>query len=160
MEETGRSALARYAARGKQYLVLLRPLRGGLVMPLLLYADEVRPFSEVPVGQGPQLDLKEAEVRLARQLVEQISSEHFQPEQYEDETRKRVTELIQKKVEGQEISLAEPAQPRAQVIDLMEALRASLGKKAAAPAKSAPPEARKPPKRAQSEPAQRKAAKK
>jgi DNA end-binding protein Ku len=134
MKQTGRSALAKWAARGKQYLVLIRPAGEGLVMQQLLYADEVRPISEVPIGDA---ELKEPELKLAVQLVEQIAADEFHPEHYEDEVRKRYQEAIRKKVEGQEITAAvEP--PRAQIIDLMEALKASLaakGEAKAAPAK-------------------------
>ncbi|MGH9317166.1 MAG: Ku protein [Thermoanaerobaculia bacterium] len=134
MKETGRVALAKYAARGKQYLVMLRPLEGGLVMQQLLYADEVRPFSEVPLETT---DVKESELQLAKLLVEQKASDTFRPEAYEDEVRKRVTDLIQKKTEGQEISLAPPEPGGAQIIDLMEALKASLSKKSASAEASA-----------------------
>lgn len=132
MQETDRAALARYAARGKQYLVMLRPMNGALVMQQLHYADEVRPISEVPVAE---IEVKESELKLARQLVEQIASDEFRPEAYEDEVRKRIQEQIQKKVEGEEISAAPAETGKAQIIDLMEALKASL---AAAPAKAKP----------------------
>ena len=139
MTQTGRSALARWAARGKQYLVMIRPVKDGLVMQQLLYADEVKAFSEVGV---PDAELKESELKLAVQLVEQIATDEFRPENYEDDVRKRMHEAIQRKVEGQEITAA-PEQPRAQIIDLMEALKASLaGKAAAAQSASAAGEAR------------------
>lgn len=124
MQETGRCALARYAARGKQYLVLIRPRDGALVMQQLLYADEVRDMKEIPL---PDVQVKDAELALARQLVDQIAHETFEPEKYEDDVRKRILADIQRKVEGQEIeTAAETEQAPAQVIDLMEALRASL----------------------------------
>ena len=129
MKETGRVALAKWAARGKQYLVMIRPKGKGLVMQQLLYADEVRPFDEVPIGDA---DLKEGELKLAVQLINQIAADEFHPEHYEDDVRKRYHEAIQKKVEGQEIS-ASPEPPKAQIIDLMEALKASLASKGAAP---------------------------
>jgi DNA end-binding protein Ku len=135
MKKTGRAALAKWAARGKQYLVMIRPVGKGLVMQQLLYKDEVRPFSEVPVEDA---EVKETELKLAVQLVEQIAADEFRPENYEDEVRKRYHEAIQKKVEGQEITAATEA-PRAQIVDLMEALKASLAAKAAAPPKSAAP---------------------
>ncbi len=75
MKETGRVALAKYSARGKQYLVMLRPGEGGLVMQQLLYADEVRPFSEVPIEQA---DLQPKELDLAKLLVEQRASDKFE----------------------------------------------------------------------------------
>jgi DNA end-binding protein Ku len=125
MRETGRCALARYAARGKQYLVMVRPLEDGLAMQQLLYADEVRSFKEVGLPDKPAL--REAELKLAEQLVEQISSQTFDPTQYEDDVKKRIQADIQKKVEGKEIEVSEPTEAPAQVIDLMEALKASLG---------------------------------
>ena len=93
MKETGRSALAKWAARGKQYLVMVRAIEGGLVMQTLHYADEVRPFSEVPVGDAV---VKEPELKLAVQLVEQIAADEFHPEAYEDDVRKRYQEAIQR----------------------------------------------------------------
>ena len=127
MRETQRCALAKWNARGKGYLVLVRPVPKGLVMQTLLYADEVRAIDEVPLGDA---QLKDAELKLAVQLVDQISSDEFRPEQYEDEVRKRYHEAIQRKVAGQEVTAAPPEQPRAQIIDLMEALKASLANKA------------------------------
>jgi len=129
MKATGRSALAKWSARGKQYLVMIRPVKNGLVMQQLLYADEVRPFSEVPVGDA---EIKDSELKLAVQLVEQIASDEFKPEHYEDEVKKRYLEAIQRKVEGHEVTAA-PEAPRAQIIDLMEALKASLANKGPKP---------------------------
>jgi DNA end-binding protein Ku len=126
MKKTGRVALAKWAARGKQYLVMIRPSGNGLVLQQLFYADEVRPISEVPIGDA---EVKEGELKLATQLIEQIARDEFHPESYEDEVRKRYHEAIQRKVEGQEITAA-PEQPKAQIIDLMEALKASLAAKA------------------------------
>src|SRR5207247_11091808 len=102
----------------------------------------------------PKTEVKPAELKLAQQLIEQQASDKFDPSAYTDEVRARIEAAVQKKVEGQEITLAEAPEAGAQVIDLMEALRASLEKKPKA-------ETRKPPKRAeQAEPATRKAAKK
>jgi DNA end-binding protein Ku len=137
MKQTGRAALAKWAARGKQYLVLIRPVGNGLVMQQLLYKDEVRPISEVPIEEA---ELKDSELKLAVQLVEQIANDEFKPENYEDEVRKRYHEAIQRKVEGQEVITAAEAPKSAQIIDLMEALKASLAAKntAAARAKDEP----------------------
>jgi DNA end-binding protein Ku len=133
-------------------------------MQQLLYAAEVRSISDIEI---PPTEVKDAELKLAQQLIEQQASDTFDPTAYTDEVRARVEAAVQKKVEGQEITMAEvPESGGAQVIDLMEALRASLNKKATAPAKSSAPEAearetRKPAKRAaQVEPAARKAARK
>ena len=136
LKETGRCALGRWAARGKQYIVLIRPmdtgLVEGLVMQQLLYAAEVRSMNDVDI---PKTDVKPAELKLAQQLIEQQSVEKFDPASYTDEVRARIEAAIQKKVQGQEITMAEaPQEGSAQVIDLMEALRASLEKKPAKPA--------------------------
>ena len=158
LRESGRCALGRWAARGKQYIVMIRPVEDlveGLVMQQLLYSGEVRSIRDVDI---PKTDVKPAELKLAQQLIEQQSSEKFDPAAYKDEVRERIEAAVQKKVEGQEITLTEQPEAGAQVIDLMEALRASLGKKA--PAKAEQSEARKPPKRAQQAAAQKKAAKK
>ena len=164
LRESGRCAVGRYAARGKQYIVMLRPIEGGLVMQQLLYAAEVRSISDIEI---PPTEVKDVELKLAQQLIEQQASDTFDPTVYTDDVRARVEAAVQKKVEGQEITMAEvPESGGAQVIDLMEALRASLNKKTTAPAKSSAPEApareaRKPAKRAaQVEPAVRKAARK
>lgn len=129
MTETGRCALARYAARGKQYLVLVRPFEDGLLMQQLRYADELRSFDEVARGDATPSD---AELALAVQLIEQIASEEFHPESYEDAVKKRMEEVIARKVEGAEVTYAAAEEPRARIIDLMEALEASLEPGAAA----------------------------
>src|SRR5262249_33611055 len=125
MRTTKRVALAKYAARGKQYLVMLRPAEGGIVMQQLLYADEIRPIGEV--GLEPE-EVKDAELKLATMLVDQSSSDSFRPQAYEDEVKKRIQEQLQRKIEtGEEISAA-PRPKAGEVIDLMEALRRSLSK--------------------------------
>jgi DNA end-binding protein Ku len=129
MRQTSRAALARYAARGKNYLVLLRPFGDGLIMQQLRYHDELRPFSEVPIGPA---EVREPELRLAKQIIEQIANDRFEPDRYEDEVRQQTMELIERKVAGQEISAAPIEAPKAQVIDLMAALKASLSPAAAA----------------------------
>ena len=131
MRESGRAALARYAARGKQYLVMVRPTTekpGGLVLQQLLYADEVRPLAEVPLPDG---EVREPELKLARQLIDQIAAETFEPTLYHDEVRERIQADIKRKQEGQDIATSQPEPQPARIIDLMEALKASL---AAAPA--------------------------
>ena len=136
MAKAAKGAVAKFSTRGKQQLVLLRQAQGGMMMHALNYADEVRGFEEIDRGEG--LTLKPGELELAVQLIEQLASPTFEPTKYEDEYRKKVLELIEQKVAGQEI-VAAPAQPaRAQIIDLMEALKASLAaKQAAAPAAAA-----------------------
>jgi DNA end-binding protein Ku len=140
MRQSGQTAVGRYAARGKQYIVQLRAVPGGLVMQQLLYAPEVRTIEDVGIETAP---VRDTELALAKQLIAQISSKQFDPSQYEDDVRKRIEAAVQKKVEGEEIAIS-PSAPEggAQVIDLMEALRASLDKTAGkrAPARTAAPE--------------------
>jgi DNA end-binding protein Ku len=129
LRESKRCAIGRWAARGKQYIVLIRPLEDGLIMQQLLYAGEVRSIKELDI---PHMEVKDAELKLAKQLIDQQTSDRFDPSQYTDEVRERIEAAVQKKVEGQEITLAEaPEAGGAQVIDLMEALRASLARKGA-----------------------------
>ena len=135
LKRTGRVALAKYAARGKQYLVMLRPKDGGLVMQQLLYADEIRPISEIGLDREP---VQDAELKLATMLVEQRSTDRFLPETYEDEVKKRIQAQLKRKIEtGEEISSA-PSPESGEVIDLMEALRRSLGKPSSGSRKSGP----------------------
>jgi len=158
LRESKRCAIGRWGARGKQYIVMVRPVADGLVMQQLLYAGEVRSIQEIDIPKG---EVKDAELKLAQQLIEQQSSEAFDPAPYVDDVRTRIEAAIQKKVEGQEITMAEEPEGGAQVIDLMEALRASLERKAPAKASATQAEARKPPKRVQeTEKSAEKAAKK
>src|SRR6266550_1814666 len=126
LKQSGKAALGQYAARGQQHLVLLRPLNGVLVMEQLHYADEVRPTSEVPIPDG---DVKDAELKLALMLIDQTATEKFEPKKYKDTVRDRVMETIQRKVDGQDIT-SDVAAPGGgdKIIDLMEALKASLAK--------------------------------
>lgn len=140
MRESGRCALARWAWKSKQYVVQIRPTEGGLVLQQLLYADEVRSPKSLEIEP---VAVTKPELQLALQLIEQISTDTYDPKAYEDEEKKRVLAAIDAKIAGQQIVAShrgeEPAEG-AQVIDLMEALRASLGGKAAAkPAAKAEP---------------------
>src|SRR5262249_4085241 len=155
LAQSERVALAKFVMRGKESLVLIRAAQGGLMLHTMYFADEVRDFGEIDKGSSAKV--RENELKLALQLVEGLASDEFDPKKYEDDYRQRVLELIQKKVEGQEITTAAPAPPRAQVIDLMEALKESL-------AKRVPPERKPPskaaPKRAEAAPARAATAKK
>lgn len=124
MSETGLVGIASYSARGKQYIVALRPFKDGLIMHQLRYAEEVKPWTEVPLPELPEL--RPAELGLAKQIIQQIAHETFAPEKYKDDVQARMRDLIAKKVEGEEITVA-PEAPNGKVIDLMEALKASLG---------------------------------
>ena len=141
LEETGRWAVAKYASRGKGYLVIIRPLGKGLVMQQLYYPNEIRSMDELDLGDA---EVKDSELKMAVQLAEMSASDSFHPEQYRDEVQERVRGLIQRKIEGEEITNAFVDEPKAQVIDLMEALRKSLGGASAKPAASPKSTAAKP----------------
>lgn len=136
MRESGRCALAKWAWRGKQYVVQVRPSEDGLVLQQLLYADEVRSLKDLDIEKAPVTD---AELKLALQLIDQISTDRYDPEAFEDEEKKRILAAIDEKIAGKQVVVHEETAPAAgaQVIDLMEALRASLGGKSPAKAKTA-----------------------
>ncbi|MGA8810489.1 MAG: Ku protein [Thermoanaerobaculia bacterium] len=125
LEQTGRWALAKYAARGKQYLVILRPLGNGMVMQQLFYPNEIRSMDELDLGDAI---VKDNELKMAVQLAEMGAADEFHPENYRDEVAERTRTLIQRKIEGEEITSNLVEEPKAQVIDLMEALKRSLAK--------------------------------
>jgi DNA end-binding protein Ku len=119
-------AVGRWATRGKGYIVMLRAVGDLLTLQQLHFAADVRPASEIEV---PKPDVKPAELQLAQQLINQQTSEKFDPAAYTDEVRARIQAAIEKKVEGREISVSDfPTEGGGKVIDLMEALRASLEK--------------------------------
>jgi DNA end-binding protein Ku len=143
MSQVGKVALAKVVMRGKENLVIVRSAQNGLMMHTMYFANEVRDFSEVPKGETAKISA--GETQLAIRLIEELSNEEFEPEKYTDEYAERVLSLVNKKAEGQEISLAQPQPQRGQVIDLMAALKGSLGqaqreKKPAVRAKEAAPE--------------------
>jgi DNA end-binding protein Ku len=136
MAKTDRVALAKFVMRGKESLVLIRPAQDGLMLHTMYFADEVRDFGEVDKGQSAKI--RDGELDLAVRLIDDLSQAEFAPERYEDEYRQRVLAMVQDKVEGKEVTTASPEPPRAQVIDLMEALKESLGKRPPAARDKAP----------------------
>lgn len=124
MRRSGLCAMGNYAARGKSYLIMLRPVAEGIVLQQLYHEFELRTFSDVEVEQA---DVDEKELGLAMQLINQVSAESFEAGKYEDEVRERIEEMISAKVEGEEIVSGPTESPKSQIIDLMSALKASLG---------------------------------
>jgi DNA end-binding protein Ku len=131
LEQAEIVGVAAFSARGKQYVVMVRPFEDGLAMHQLRYPDEVKPWSEVPLGRLPKA--APAELGLATQIIDQLRHETFDPSQYTDEVKDRVRKLIAKKAKGGEI-VAPPEAPKPVVKDLMEALKASLAGAGKAPA--------------------------
>ena len=131
MRESGRCALARWSWKAKQYVVQIRAAEDGLVLQQLLYADEVRSMKDLGIEHA---EVSKAELALAMQLIDQITQDEYDPTQFKDEEKARVLEAIDQKIAGQQVvASARDEQPAAgaQVIDLMEALRASLGPRGA-----------------------------
>lgn len=146
MQNTKLVAIGRYKARGKSYVVMLRPFQRGLALHTLFYADEVRAFDDVDLGD--EVRVSEAEQGLAEKLIDQLRAESFDPEQYRDEYSDRVRAAAEEKQKGQAI-VASPEAPPAQIIDLFEALKQSLDARAEAdraqvrgPKKAEPAEAK------------------
>ena len=127
MLEAGKVAIGRFSTRGKQQLVLIRPVENGLMMHGLYYADEVRSFDDVEFGDA--VELKKAELELAGQLIDQLTAKEFRPEKYEDDYRRAVLDVVERKSAGEAVTLPEPAKEREQIIDLMAALKKSLGER-------------------------------
>jgi DNA end-binding protein Ku len=127
MGESKRVALGRFTMRGKEHLVMIRPFGKGLMLHTIYYADEVRPAEDV--DQATNEPAKEAELTLAKRLIEELTQKAFDPSKYHDQYRERVTEAAQRKVAGQEVTEAAAEPRRGQVIDLMAALKASLEKR-------------------------------
>ncbi|HJW10650.1 MAG TPA: Ku protein, partial [Albitalea sp.] len=125
MRESGRCALARWVWKGKQYVVQVRPGDDGLILQQLLYADEVRSMKDLDIEHA---DIQKPELQLALQLIDQISAESYDPSEFVDEEKKRVLAAIDEKIAGKAIVVAEAHDEPAggQIIDLTEALRASL----------------------------------
>ncbi len=128
MKKAGRVALAKFVMRGKENVVLIRPAQKGLMLHTMYFADEIRDFGEVEKGEDAKL--KPGELELAERLLAELTNEAFSPEKYTDEYRTRVLEVVESKVEGREVTSLAPQAQRTQVIDLMEALKQSLGKRA------------------------------
>ncbi len=125
MLETRRSALAKWAFRSKEYVVQIRPAEGGMVLQQLLYAEEVRSLADLHVEL---LDVSEAELKLAKQMIGQISVDSYDPSGFVDEEKQRILAAVEEKIAGKQIVAPEDVRTPAgaQVVDLMAALRASL----------------------------------
>jgi len=147
-------AVGRWISRGKEHIVIIRALEDGLAMHQLHFKAEVRDLKDLGVEAAP---VSEPELKLARQLIDQLAAKRFDPNEYADEHKARVEAAIQRKVDGKEVSLAEgPVSNKGgNVIDLMEALRASIDARGS---KTADLKERKAPKRAAAQASSRKTA--
>jgi DNA end-binding protein Ku len=125
LKKAKQCAVGRWISRGKEHIVILRPMDDGLAMHQLHFKAEVRSIKELGVEAAP---LSDAELKLANQLIDQLAAKRFDPNEYVDEHRGRVEAAIQRKVEGKEVSFAEApvTEGATNVVDLMEVLKASL----------------------------------
>jgi DNA end-binding protein Ku len=146
LRKAGQCAVGRWVSRGKEHIVAIRPMGEGLAMHQLHFRAEVRDLKDLGIEPAP---VSEPELKLAQQLIDQLSAKRFDPNEYVDEFKGRIEAAIQKKIQGKQISLSETAAaaPRGNVIDLMEALRASIDARGT---KGAALKERKAPKRASS----------
>ena len=141
MKESQKVGIARLVLRTKQYLAAIRPLGDALVLETLLYPDEVTLPDDVEGLPRDDVEIQDRELKIARQLIESLSTE-FEPENYRDEYRERVLELIEQKAEGKQIVTQPATEEPTKVVDLMAALEASLAQAKEAKADKAGPEAK------------------
>jgi len=154
LRKTKQAAVGRWISRGKEHIIVVRALSDGLAMHQLHFKAEVRDLKDL--GIEPAM-VSEPELKLAQQLIEHLAAKKFDPNEYADEHKARVEAAIQKKVEGKEVTMAEGpvAAKSSNVIDLMEALRASIDARGT---KKTELKEKKPPKRAAAPGAARKSA--
>jgi DNA end-binding protein Ku len=124
LEAEGQVGVAKVALREKEHLATIRLKDDVFVLETMYWPDEIRAaeFEEL----SKKVDVRDNEVKMARQLIQQLATE-WHPEEFRDDYREKLEELVAKKVEGQEITVAaEPEQEPTKVVDLMEALKASV----------------------------------
>jgi DNA end-binding protein Ku len=128
LRRTKQCAVGRWVSRGKEHIVVIRPLANGLAMHQLHFQAEVQAIEDVGLETTTVSD---AELKLAEQLIDHLAAKRFDPNEYHDEFKERVEAAIQRKVAGKKVSLAEApvAKASGNVIDLMAALKASLDAK-------------------------------
>lgn len=136
MEMTGQIAVARWSAKGKEHLVMIRPYRGGLALHIMFYSDEIRDFSEV-MEKVATLPVSEQEHKLAKGLIRKLVSASYEPSKYRDTYADRVREAVNQKIAGKEVTVVTPAMSGT-VLDLFEALKRSIEEAQEAPAAPAP----------------------
>jgi DNA end-binding protein Ku len=126
MEEAGRVGIAKFVMRTKQYLAAMRPVDGHLMLSTMVYADEINPVESIDgLDDLDDIELTDAERAMAEQLIESLSAD-FEPDKYEDDHRKRVLDLIDRKAGGEQIVVTSAGPTPTEVVDLMEALEASV----------------------------------
>ena len=147
LKKSAQCAVGRWISRGKEHVVIIRPFSNGLALHQLHFQGEIRPMKDLGIEAGA---VSEAELKLATQLINQLAVKKFNPGEFTDDFKARVQAAIQRKVAGKEVALAAPAVERrgSNVVDLMQALKASLNSKpkgatpSRTPKRASPPPAR------------------
>jgi DNA end-binding protein Ku len=138
MEEADKVAIARVVIRSKENLVALRSYRGAITMETMLFADEVIQPDSIEELAAVDGDVKttKRELDMAKQLIESLSGD-FDADEYRDQYRERVLDLIERKAAGETITIEEPVAEKKEVPDLMAALEASIASAKSPPKKKA-----------------------
>ena len=123
LEESEYVAIAKITMHNREYTVFLRPTQGGMMLHTMYYAEEVRKVEGFGAPEG--VELKDAEVKVAHQLIEALAGE-WDPEKYKDNFQENLKKLIETKLEGGEVAAVEKPKKLAPVVDLMAALKQSL----------------------------------
>ncbi len=125
LAETGMAAVAKIAFRDREHLCALRPLDGVLLMNTLHWPDEIRPATELK-GVDADIDVSPRELQMAKALVENLAEERFDPGRFQDDYHEALMEVVNAKVQGEEVVSAPEVDSAPAVMDLMEALKASV----------------------------------
>jgi DNA end-binding protein Ku len=126
LADADKVALAKFVMRTKQYLAALRVVDGVLVLSTMLYADEVVPASDLDIPDTSDIEVTERELKMARQLVDSLTVDDFEPDKFSDEYRERVLELIEAKAAGEVVIATKEESEPTKVVDLLAALEASV----------------------------------
>jgi DNA end-binding protein Ku len=124
MAKTGRAAVAELVSRGKEQIVIIRPYQNGLMLHGMYYQNEIRDFSQIP--RADSATVGQLELDLGEGLIERLTVDDFDPEEFRDEYRLRVQSMLDEKSKGKEVSITVPPVRHGQIIDLMDALKQSM----------------------------------
>jgi DNA end-binding protein Ku len=125
LHETGMTAVAKIAFRDREHLCALHPLDGALLLNTLHWPDEIRPLAEIK-GVSDEVEVNPRELQMAKALVDSLAEDHFDPNRYQDQYHQALMEIVNAKVQGEEVVTAPTVEAAPAVMDLMEALKASV----------------------------------
>jgi DNA end-binding protein Ku len=124
MKETNTAAVGKFVRQGAEHFCLIRPKGNALALETVFLAEDVRSQAEIEEAVE-EIDVKDAELELARQVIGSLAAD-FDPQELVSDYRRDLKALLEAKLAGEEITVPEPAEEKAPVIDLMEALKASV----------------------------------